>query len=45
LKRGHSVEVVMAELARLSLKAARLSERARGEYVRRTVEKAGRSIA
>ena len=44
LKRGHSVEVVMAELESVSLKAAGLSERTRGAYVRRTVEKASRSI-
>jgi hypothetical protein len=45
LKRGHSVEVVTQELERVSLKAAGLSERARGTYVRRTVDEARRGIA
>ena len=45
LKRGHSIEVVMAELERVSLKAAGLRERSRRAYVRRTVSKARRSIA
>jgi len=45
LKRGISVEVVAAELGRVSLKAARLSGRARGAYIQRTVGKASRSIA
>lgn len=45
LKRGYCIKVVTAELERVSLKATKLSERARGAYVRRTVEKASRSIA
>ncbi|MGA9769477.1 MAG: hypothetical protein WBV94_10580 [Blastocatellia bacterium] len=45
LKRGHPAETVFAELEHVSLKAARLSENARRAYVRRTVSKAGRTVA
>ena len=44
LKRGHSLDMVMGELARVSLKAAGLPARSRRAYVRRTVNKARRFI-
>ena len=44
LKRGQSVEAVMMELERVSLKAAGLPARSRRAYVRRTVSKAQRSL-
>jgi hypothetical protein len=42
LKRGHSVDAVMSELERVSLKAAGLSNHARRMYLRRTLMAAGR---
>lgn len=42
LSRGHSVEDVMLELERVSLKVASLSKSARADYVRRTVRAAMR---